>query len=84
MQELPRSMQLPKGRKRTETKIVILRDSCLRLWPVMYRETDQFTGFVAGWNDFVKANDLRQGYHCNVFSIGNKYEPLYHVQITQQ
>ncbi|XP_074569380.1 B3 domain-containing protein Os01g0905400-like [Curcuma longa] len=82
--ELPHRLQLPRGRKRTETKIVVLRDPCLRLWPVMYHETDRFTGFVAGWNDFVKANNLQQGHHCNVFSIGNKKELLFHVQIAQQ
>ncbi|XP_042429546.1 uncharacterized protein LOC122016347 [Zingiber officinale] len=82
--ELPHRLPFPKGRKRSETKIVILRDPCLRLWPIMYHETDQFTGFVAGWTDFVKANNLQQGHHCNVFSVGNKYELLYHVQIAQQ
>ena len=72
VQELP--MCLPstyKGRARKERKLVFLRDSAMRLWPVLYHERSGFKILTNGWKSFRKANNIQPGDECAGAELGS-------------
>ncbi|WOL02445.1 hypothetical protein Cni_G11164 [Canna indica] len=81
--KLPETLPSRKGQKKKERKIVILQDPSLRLWPVMYHECSNFTGFVGGWKDFAIANNLKQGDQCEFLDADTELAIL-QVQISRR
>uniref|UniRef100_A0A0E0JSF7 TF-B3 domain-containing protein n=1 Tax=Oryza punctata TaxID=4537 RepID=A0A0E0JSF7_ORYPU len=62
--ELPRRLPVLPRTKKQARKILILKDPCMRLWPVLYQCTPKFNGFIAGWADISRENNLREGDTC--------------------
>ncbi|XP_020590305.1 B3 domain-containing protein Os01g0905400-like [Phalaenopsis equestris] len=61
-------------------KIVVLQDPSMRCWPVLYHKSNSFVGFLGGWVDFAKANNICRGDICE-FELINKLEYKFRVQI---
>ncbi|XP_062228979.1 B3 domain-containing protein Os01g0905400-like isoform X2 [Phragmites australis] len=62
--ELPgRLPALPRTKKQGR-KVVVLKDPCMRLWPVLYQCTPRFNGFISGWVDISRENNLQEGDTC--------------------
>nr|POE61507.1 b3 domain-containing protein [Quercus suber] len=72
-----------KGRMKMERKVVYLRDSAMRMWPVLYHERPNFKILTSGWEDFRKANLIQPGDEC-VFSLENDLEAIYGVHIARR
>lgn len=84
MQELPTCLPSSyKGRMKMERKVVYLRDSAMRMWPVLYHERPNFKILTSGWKDFSKANLIQPGDEC-VFSLENDLEAIYGVHIARR
>ncbi|CAL9753088.1 unnamed protein product [Musa acuminata subsp. burmannicoides] len=66
---------------RQERKDIILRDPSGRSWPVLYHESNQFIGFLNGWEEFATANNLQQGNLCEFFVVTGEPDPTFQVQI---
>ncbi|CAD5171350.1 unnamed protein product [Musa acuminata subsp. malaccensis] len=66
---------------RQERKDIILRDPSGRSWPVLYHESNQFIGFLNGWEEFATANNLQQGNLCEFFVVTGAPDPTFQVQI---
>ncbi|XP_010250880.1 PREDICTED: uncharacterized protein LOC104592989 isoform X1 [Nelumbo nucifera] len=85
--ELPTEMEALarsyRGRARSERKIILLRDSAMRLWPVLYHERSGFKVLTSGWEAFAQANNVQQGDIC-VFGFENKSEDLFQVRIAKK
>jgi hypothetical protein len=64
LQELPRRLPVLPRTKKQARKILILKDPSMRLWPVLYQCTPKFNGFIAGWADISRENNLREGDTC--------------------
>uniref|UniRef100_A0A0D9YIU6 TF-B3 domain-containing protein n=1 Tax=Oryza glumipatula TaxID=40148 RepID=A0A0D9YIU6_9ORYZ len=62
--ELPRRLPVLPRTKKQARKILILKDPSMRLWPVLYQCTPKFNGFIAGWADISRENNLREGDTC--------------------
>uniref|UniRef100_J3L6W5 TF-B3 domain-containing protein n=1 Tax=Oryza brachyantha TaxID=4533 RepID=J3L6W5_ORYBR len=62
--ELPRRLPVLPRTKKQARKILILKDPCMRLWPVLYQCTPKFNGFIAGWADISRENNLHEGDTC--------------------
>uniref|UniRef100_A0A0D9V984 TF-B3 domain-containing protein n=1 Tax=Leersia perrieri TaxID=77586 RepID=A0A0D9V984_9ORYZ len=76
--ELPRRLPvLPKTKKQAR-KILILKDPSMRLWPVLYQCTPKFNGFITGWADISRENNLHEGDTC-VFELCSKTELSFQV-----
>lgn len=78
-------MRLPirmtyRGRPKTDRRVVYLRDSVMRLWPVLYIERNYFKTLASGWEAFSKANNIQPGDEC-VIGIENGVEGICSVQI---
>lgn len=83
MQELSERLPTQWGRKRLERKVIILEDPSMRLWPVLYQESDMFQGFSSGWGAFARANNLQEGDLCELVEVANESGQVYHVQISK-
>jgi hypothetical protein len=64
LQELPRRLPVLPRTKKQARKILILKDPSMRFWPVLYQCTPKFNGFIAGWADISRENNLREGDTC--------------------
>ncbi|XP_042504660.1 uncharacterized protein LOC122081552 isoform X2 [Macadamia integrifolia] len=71
-----------KGKPKMERKIVLLRDSAGRVWPVLYQERCEFRGLTSGWKAFAKANNIQPGDVC-LFGVENQSEGLLRVNIVR-
>ncbi|KAL6840016.1 hypothetical protein ACP4OV_029826 [Aristida adscensionis] len=69
--ELPCRLPTLPRTKRQGRKVVILKDPCMRLWPVLYQCTPRFNGFITGWLDVSRENNLREGDACEFELSGN-------------
>ncbi|KAL8154197.1 hypothetical protein V2J09_011957 [Rumex salicifolius] len=63
-----------------EKKIVFLRDSAGRLWPVTWCRKSGLHVLVAGWKSFRDANGIRTGDEC-VFSLEDDYQGIFKVNV---
>ncbi|KAF3959940.1 hypothetical protein CMV_015299 [Castanea mollissima] len=70
-----------KGRVRMDRKVVYLRDSDMKLWPVLYHERPNLKLLASGWESFSNANKIQAGDEC-VFSLES--EGIYGVQIVRK
>uniref|UniRef100_A0A6V7QSD8 TF-B3 domain-containing protein n=1 Tax=Ananas comosus var. bracteatus TaxID=296719 RepID=A0A6V7QSD8_ANACO len=80
--ELPKRLPSSLGKMKTGRKVVVLRDPCMRLWPVLYHESARFVGFIGGWDDFTAANHLQHGDDC-VFELSGASETVLQVRISK-
>nr|QDX18312.1 B3 domain-containing protein Os01g0905400-like isoform X1 [Cymbidium sinense] len=80
--ELPKKMGCQIGKLKHERKVVVLQDQSMRFWPVLYHKSKIFVGFIGGWVDFAKANNICRGDTCE-FQLINKMEFKFRVQITK-
>ena len=78
MQELPTRLPVIPRTKKQGRKVVILRDPCMRLWPVVYQCTPRFSGFITGWVDICRENNLHEGDTCE-FELSGNYELSFQV-----
>ncbi|XP_062206270.1 B3 domain-containing protein Os01g0905400-like [Phragmites australis] len=69
--ELPSRLPVLPRRKKHGRKVVVLKDPCMRLWPVLYQCTPRFNAFITGWVDISRENDLREGETCEFELSGN-------------
>ncbi|KAF8664922.1 hypothetical protein HU200_054240 [Digitaria exilis] len=69
--ELPNRLPVIPRTKKQGRKVVVLKDPCMRLWPVLYQCTPRFSGFIAGWVDVCSENNLREGDTCEFKLSGN-------------
>ncbi|XP_020111367.1 B3 domain-containing protein Os02g0598200-like isoform X2 [Ananas comosus] len=81
--ELSERLPTQWGRKRLERKVIILEDPSMRLWPVLYQESDMFQGFSSGWGAFARANNLQEGDLCELVEVANESGQVCHVQISK-
>ncbi|XP_062116048.1 uncharacterized protein LOC133830142 [Humulus lupulus] len=83
--ELPEFLPFPyvKGRYGSERKLVFLRDSSQKLWPVVYHENLNVQFITNGWEAFCKANGIQSGDQC-LFKIENESEGIYSVSGVRQ
>uniref|UniRef100_A0A0D9V990 TF-B3 domain-containing protein n=1 Tax=Leersia perrieri TaxID=77586 RepID=A0A0D9V990_9ORYZ len=76
--ELPRRLPVLPRTKKQARKILILKDPSMRLWPVLYQCTPKFNGFITGWADISRENNLHQGDTCE-FELCSKTELSFQV-----
>ncbi|RLN22718.1 hypothetical protein C2845_PM07G32010 [Panicum miliaceum] len=69
--ELPIRLPVIPRTKKQGRKVVILRDPCMRLWPVLYQCKPRFSGFITGWVDVCRENSLQEGDTCEFELSGN-------------
>ncbi|OEL33642.1 B3 domain-containing protein [Dichanthelium oligosanthes] len=69
--ELPNRLPVIPRTKKQGRKVVILKDPCMRLWPVLYQCTPRFSGFITGWVDICRENNLQEGDTCEFELSGN-------------
>ncbi|KAG2602710.1 hypothetical protein PVAP13_5KG703900 [Panicum virgatum] len=69
--ELPTRLPVIPRTKKQGRKVVILKDPCTRLWPVLYQCTPRFSGFITGWVDICRENNLQEGDTCEFELSGN-------------
>jgi hypothetical protein len=69
-----------KNKKKQGRKVVILRDPCMRLWPVLYQCTPRFSGFITGWVDICRENNLNEGDTWD-FELNGNSELSFHVVV---
>ncbi|XP_066310523.1 B3 domain-containing protein Os01g0905400-like isoform X2 [Miscanthus floridulus] len=69
--ELPGRLPVLPRTKKHGRKVVILKDPCMRLWPVLYQCTPRFNGFITGWVDICRENSLQEGDTCEFELSGN-------------
>ncbi|KAJ0972393.1 hypothetical protein J5N97_020352 [Dioscorea zingiberensis] len=80
--ELPNRLPCNFGRRVLGRKVLLLQDPIMRLWPVLFCESKNFSGFIGGWKDFAAANDLKQGDMCE-FLLTDREHATFHVCITK-
>ncbi|KAI3869262.1 hypothetical protein MKW92_021090, partial [Papaver armeniacum] len=49
-----------RGRKPSGKRIVVLRDSAMRKWPVVYQKRSSFRVLASGWKALAEANNLQK------------------------
>ncbi|CAO2167419.1 unnamed protein product [Urochloa humidicola] len=69
--ELPSRLPVIPRTKKQGGKVVILKDPCMRDWPVLYQCTPRFSGFITGWVDICRENNLQEGDTCEFELSGN-------------
>ncbi|KAJ4810467.1 B3 domain-containing protein [Rhynchospora pubera] len=79
--ELPERLPLTIGKNKMGRKVVILRDPSMRFWPVLYYESSKFVGFIDGWEEFKRANDICAGKACE-FEFYSVSEDVLQVRIS--
>ncbi|KAI3931420.1 hypothetical protein MKX01_040337 [Papaver californicum] len=72
-----------RGRKPSSKKIVVLRDSAMRKWPVVYQERSSFRVLASGWKALAEANNLQRGDIC-LISVENASESLLQLEIKRK
>ncbi|XP_072999679.1 B3 domain-containing protein Os01g0905400-like isoform X2 [Typha latifolia] len=83
LQEFHERLPFRLGKIKHGRKVITLRDPCMRIWPVLYHESDRFVGFISGWEEFTKANNLRKGHTCE-FELYSTSGPTFQVHISKQ
>ncbi|KAL6613980.1 hypothetical protein ACP70R_036250 [Stipagrostis hirtigluma subsp. patula] len=78
--ELPGRLPVLPRTKKQGRKVVILKDPCNRLWPVLYQCTPRFNGFITGWVDISRENNLREGDTCE-FKLSDNSELSFQVRM---
>ncbi|PAN26993.1 hypothetical protein PAHAL_5G052400 [Panicum hallii] len=78
--ELPTRLPVIPRTKKQGRKVVILKDPCMRLWPVLYQCTPRFSGFITGWVDICRENNLQEGDTCE-FELGGNSELSFQVRV---
>ncbi|KAJ4748161.1 B3 domain-containing protein [Rhynchospora pubera] len=81
--ELPERLPLTIGKNKMGRKVVILRDPSMRFWPVLYYESSKFVGFIDGWEEFKRANDICAGKVCE-FEFYSVSEDVLQVRISNK
>lgn len=81
--ELPNKLVCQVGKLKSERKVVLLQDPSMRCWPVLYHQSVNFVGFIGGWVDFSRANNVCRGDICE-FELLSKKELKFLVQIRKQ
>ncbi|CAM8933786.1 unnamed protein product [Rhodiola kirilowii] len=82
--DLPGSLPLFTSRPRAEeSKLVILRDTAERVWPVLYHHKPNMKYLTTGWSAFQKANNIKQGDTC-IFKVDTEAEATYEVSIVRK
>ncbi|KAI3907625.1 hypothetical protein MKW98_016269 [Papaver atlanticum] len=69
-----------RGRKPSGKRIVVLRDSAMRKWPVVYQERSSFRVLASGWKALAEANNLQKRDIC-LISVENASEGLLQLEI---
>ncbi|KAI3907044.1 hypothetical protein MKW92_024476, partial [Papaver armeniacum] len=72
-----------RGRKPSGKRIVVLRDSAMRKWPVVYQERSGFRVLASGWKALAEANNLQKGYIC-LMSVENASKGLLQLEIKRK
>ncbi|KAI3970333.1 hypothetical protein MKX01_023980 [Papaver californicum] len=72
-----------RGRKSSGKKIVVLRDSAMRKWPVVYQGRSSFRVLASGWKALAEANNLQKGDSC-LLSVENASESLLQLEIKRK
>ncbi|KAI3966168.1 hypothetical protein MKW92_025558, partial [Papaver armeniacum] len=72
-----------RGRKPSGKKIVVLRDSAMRKWPVAYQERSSFRVLASGWKALAESNNLQKGDIC-LMSVENASEGLLQLEIKRK
>ncbi|XP_026405352.1 uncharacterized protein LOC113300340 isoform X2 [Papaver somniferum] len=72
-----------RGRKPSGKRIVVLRDSSMRKWPVVYQERSSFRVLASGWKALAEANNLQKGDIC-LMSVENASEGLLQLEIKRK
>ncbi|KAI0523049.1 hypothetical protein KFK09_005439 [Dendrobium nobile] len=81
-QELQKKLACQLGKLKHERKIIVLQDPSMRCWPVLYHQSNKYIGFIGGWVDFAKGNNICGGDICE-FELINKMELKFRVHITK-
>ncbi|KAL0924428.1 hypothetical protein M5K25_005257 [Dendrobium thyrsiflorum] len=80
--ELQKKLACQLGKLKHERKIILLQDPSMRCWPVLYHQSNKFIGFIGGWVDFAKGNNICRGDICE-FELIDKMELIFRVHITK-
>ncbi|KAI0523051.1 hypothetical protein KFK09_005441 [Dendrobium nobile] len=80
--ELQKKLACQLGKLKHERKIIVLQDPSMRCWPVLYHQSNKYIGFIGGWVDFAKGNNICGGDICE-FELINKMELKFRVHITK-
>ncbi|KAK8948925.1 B3 domain-containing protein [Platanthera zijinensis] len=81
--ELPNKLISQVGKSKNERKVVLLQDLSMKCWPVLYHQSINFIGFIGGWVDFARANNICRGDICE-FELLSKTELKFLVQIRKE
>ncbi|TVU36130.1 hypothetical protein EJB05_18046 [Eragrostis curvula] len=79
--ELPSRLPVLPRMKKQRRKVVILKDPCMRRWPVLYQCTPGFSGFISGWVDISRENRLQEGDICE-FEFSGNHELSFQLTVT--
>ncbi|KAK8971075.1 B3 domain-containing protein [Platanthera guangdongensis] len=83
VEELPNKLISQIGKLKNERKVVLLQDLSMKCWPVLYHQSINFIGFIGGWVDFARANNICRGDICE-FELLSKTELKFLVQIRKE
>ncbi|MCL7026755.1 hypothetical protein MKW94_027899, partial [Papaver nudicaule] len=72
-----------RGKKASGKSLVVLRDSAMRKWPVVYHERSSFRVLASGWKALAEANNIEKGDTC-LISVENASESLLGLEIDRK
>ncbi|MCL7051012.1 hypothetical protein MKW94_023030, partial [Papaver nudicaule] len=72
-----------RGKKASGKSIVVLIDSAMRKWPVVYHERSSFRVLACGWKTLAEANNIQKGDTC-LISVENASESLLGLEINRK
>ncbi|MCL7027927.1 hypothetical protein MKW94_013141 [Papaver nudicaule] len=72
-----------RGKKASGKSIVVLRDSAMKRWPVVYHERSSFRVLASGWKALAEANNIQKGDTC-LISVENASESLLRLEINRK
>ncbi|MCL7049447.1 hypothetical protein MKW94_002629 [Papaver nudicaule] len=72
-----------RGKKASGKSIVVLIDSAMKKWPVVYHERSSFRVLACGWKALAEANNIQKGDTC-LISVENASESLLRLEIDRK
>ncbi|KAG9446316.1 hypothetical protein H6P81_012444 [Aristolochia fimbriata] len=77
-------LSLPKRGNRLEKSVIVLSDSNMNQWPILYCETrNAQKSFCSGWKCFAAANGIREGDVC-LLEVTDELPEGFHVRLSKQ
>ncbi|KAI3463762.1 hypothetical protein Pfo_020425 [Paulownia fortunei] len=74
---------IPGRRERGRGKVVYLRDSAGRIWPVLYPDIFSVKALTGNWSKFCEQNNIKPGDECR-FQVENDMLCIYRVDVTHR